>query len=77
VAEPEPVLLGSPVTGLHDVAIGDGETEIVIATAILNDGALHVIDGRKRDVEALYTDDDGSPLSRSRSSTATATTPRS
>ena len=53
-------------TGVHDVAVididGDGASEIVVATDELYDGALYLIDGTTRQVEAQYLYDDGSPL---------------
>ena len=53
-------------TGLHDIAFGDvdddGQTEILVATDRLYDGALYVIDGATHTLENRYIYDDGAPL---------------
>ena len=53
-------------TGVHDVAIGDVDddmdTEIVVATDELYDGAIYVINGVSHSIEASYTYDDGAPI---------------
>ena len=45
-------------TSVHDIAIGDvdddGDTEIVVAGARSFQGAIYVLDGRTRTVEASY-----------------------
>ncbi len=57
---------GHAWTGVHDVAVGDvdgdGAPEIVVATDRLYDGAIYVLDGATRAVEAEYLYDDGSPM---------------
>jgi len=57
---------GSAWTGVHDVAIGDvdddTETEIVIATDELYDGAIYVVNGISHSIEGAYVYDDGAPI---------------
>lgn len=53
-------------TGVHDVKIadvdGDGNTEILVATDRLYNGALYVIDGQTKVVERQVIYDSGAPL---------------
>ena len=52
--------------GIHDVAIGDpdddGQTELVVATDWSRNGAIYVIDGATKTIEAQYIYDRGSPM---------------
>lgn len=53
-------------TGVHDVAVGDvdddAETEIVVATDELYDGAIYVINGTSHSIEGAYVYDEGAPI---------------
>ncbi len=53
-------------TGLHDVVVGDvdgdGIKEILIATGVLYQGAIYVIDGVSHAIEQTYIYDDGTTI---------------